>query len=281
MTSNAIGGGDLSTVYDVAVVGSGGFLGRAAAQALEARGVRVGRFTMDAPLVVDGRLAAAAPVVVWAAGGPTPQDMTRGDAALADLAAAVAALGDAHVVLLSSGAVYGPPAVAPFREDDEPHPAHAYGELKLAQERLLGAGTVLRVANPYGPGQTGAGGQGVLAHWMRAVRAGEPITLYGDGSTARDYVYVDDVAEAIALAAERTPGGILNLGSGMGTSLATLAEVLTSVAGPGRVEVRREAARGTDAPSTWLDVARAREVLGWSARVPLADGVARMWEASA
>ena len=111
------------------------------------------------------------------------------------------------MLLSSGGAVYGPPAVAPFRETDEAAPANEYGRVKLAEEWLLArAGlphTILRIANPYGPEQVSRaarslGGQGVVGHWLAAIRTGQAVTIFGDGSAVRDYVYIDDAAAAVA-----------------------------------------------------------------------------------
>jgi UDP-glucose 4-epimerase len=192
------------------------------------------------------------------------------------------------VVLLSSGgAVYGPPATAPFSEADDPHPANEYGRIKFAEERLLAdegvAHTVLRIANPYGPAQvSGAartvGGQGVVGHWLASIRIGAPVTVYGDGSAVRDYVYVKDVAAAVATAAERRPGGVINIGSGTGTSLAELLDVVTKAVAPHPVTVHREPPRDVDPAAAWLSVDKARELLGWSATTGLAEGIALTWE---
>jgi UDP-glucose 4-epimerase len=288
-------------VYDVAVVGSRGFLGSAITAELAQRGASVGGFTRDSPYIADGRLAAEAKAVVWSVRYVTPADPRRGGEALLALSGLIEAAQRAehvpHIVLLSSGgAVYGPPAQAPFVEDSRPSPANEYGRVKFNEERLLAdAGidhTVLRISNPYGPLQaTGAlpQGQGVVGHWLAAVHAGEPITIFGDGSAVRDYVYIDDVAQAVATAALGQPGGIINVGSGEGTSLAQLLEVVraavanSAAADPGgtprEIEVARQPPRGVDPAAAWLDVERAKEVLGWSATTSLADGIARTWAA--
>jgi len=272
-------------VYDVAVVGSRGFLGSAIATEIARRGATVGRFTKQEPFT------GGAEVVVWAAGHVSPADTSGADRALQDLRDLVAVAHNSHVVLLSSGgAVYGPPATAPFRETDEPSPANEYGRIKLAEEKLLAdsgiAHTVLRVANPYGPGQVSAasrsrGAQGVIGQWFAAVRDGRPITIFGDGTAVRDYLYIDDLAEAVAIAAERHPGGVINVGSGTGTSLAVLLNQLTDAVAPLPVEVHREPARGMDPPAAWLDPAHALHELGWSATVSVPEGIAKTWAAVA
>lgn len=283
-------------VYDVAVVGTGGFLGGPIAGELERRGHRVARFTRENPLVRDSVWAddaAQVHTVVWAAGSLTPA-VAHGHPALveAELAqfrafvAAVAAQPRSPrlVVLSSGGAVYGGSHRPPYKESDLASPANAYGAFKLAQEDLvIEAGlpaTLVRLANAYGPGQRGDGGQGVLAIWMDAVLAGRPIRLYGSGETQRDFVYVDDVVDAVATLVERPDAPkVLNLGSGRPTRLCDLASMVREVVAPREVAIEMVDPRAIDPVSTWLDVSLAHESLGWHARVELADGVARMWRA--
>lgn len=275
----------MSTVYDVAVVGSRGFLGSAIADDLERRGASVGHFTRERPF------AGEASTVVWAVGHVTPADTSGAADALADVSGLIETVRRSPhttkiVTLSSGGAVYGPPAAAPFSEDDEPSPSNDYGRIKLKEEALLGEAdipfTALRLANPYGAAQAQPGARhGVVGAWMRAILAGEPLTIYGDGSTRRDFVYIDDVTGAIAAAVERGAAGAVNIGSGVGTSLAELLEAVTVAVAPRKVDVRWEPARGIDAPNNWLDVRRARDELGWEPTTPLAEGLARIWAATA
>lgn len=282
--------------YDVAVVGARGFLGGPISRELERRGHAVARFTRENPLLSDGVWAddaAQVHTVVWAAGSLTPAlaqqrpDLVESD--LAEFAACVEALAaqprSPRLVLLSSGgAVYGPPLRPPFRESDAPHPANAYGAYKLAQEDIVHAAgvpaTLVRLANAYGPGQQGNGGQGVLAIWMDAVLAGEPIRLFGTGDAQRDFIYVDDIADAVAAIVERPDAPtVLNLGSGHPTRLGDLAGLVRDTAAPRDAVIEMVDPRAIDPASTWLDMSLAHESLGWSARVDLEDGIARMWSA--
>ena len=119
----------------------------------------------------------------------------------------------------------------------------------------------------------------MVGHWLAAVRTGQPVTIFGDGSAVRDYLYIDDAAAAVATAAERAPGELINVGSGEGTSLAQLLEVVRGAVAPHEVDIRREPARGVDPAAAWLDVARASDLLGWRATTPLAEGIALTWAA--
>jgi UDP-glucose 4-epimerase len=285
----------VTTVYDVAVVGSSGFLGAAIADGFEKRNARVARFTRDAPVLLSGAIderAAGARTVVWAASHVNPvlavarpELVAAERAEFLDAMSAFATLRTApRVVFLSSGGtIYGPPDRAPYAEGRAPHPVNAYGALKSALEaRLRSTGleaVALRVSNAYGPGQVPAPGQGVIAHWLSAALRHEPITVYGDWVATRDYVFIDDVVEAVVRAHELS-GGLppaLNIGSGAPSTLNDVLAAVRAAVGADRLEVRVEARRETDTSDTWLDVSLARSALGWNAKVALAEGVESAW----
>lgn len=119
------------------------------------------------------------------------------------------AAGVGRLVFVSSGgAVYGPPRYLPIDEAHPTDPLNSHGLTKLMTEKYLGmlAATrgldvaILRVANPFGPTQGFRKGQGLIPAVLARHRAGEPVPVYGDGSARRDYVYVEDVVEAIIAA---------------------------------------------------------------------------------
>jgi UDP-glucose 4-epimerase len=283
----------------LAVVGAAGFLGSALVAAARRAGLPVAAYTRATPFRTpagapdDGLLAAG--TVFWLASGITPAvaeadpDRVRADlAAFTSLLRAVRTLPDPpRVVLLSSGGtIYDPAAPPPYRETSPVRPRTAYGRAKRELEAALrrsrlpaGRAVAVRVSNVYGPGQPAVSGQGVVGHWLRAVAAGEPLVVYGDPGTVRDYVYVGDVAHAL-LAVHRAPAlpPVLNVGSGAGTSLGELSRTVREVVGdpPPRCELRP--ARGFDGPHTWLDVTLAAEVLGWAPATPLRDGLAAAWQ---
>jgi len=164
-----------------------------------------------------------------------------------------------------------------------PAPVNEYGAAKLDLERQL-AGSMLetvalRVANAYGPGQRPAPGQGVLAHWMEAVLSGGEVHLYGDPASTRDYVYVDDIARAV-VAAHRAdaPPPVVNIGSGIPTTLDRLLESLEFAVAPARFDTVRHPARSTDTAHSTLDATLALQAFGWRPTVSLDEGVAKMWQ---
>ena len=142
------------------------------------------------------------------------------------VAQAAAEAGARRIVFFSSGgALHGAPRSLPANEDTPIAPDAVYGASKIAAEHELGALcrhlglelSVLRPGNIYGPGQDAAGESGVVAIFSSRMLAGEPVTIFGDGSQQRDYVYVDDIVEAALLAAEREPATCV-IGTGEGTA---------------------------------------------------------------
>ena len=189
----------------------------------------------------------------------------------------------AQVVFSSTGgAIYGE-CERPAREDDERRPLSPYGTAKLAAEeylatwnRLHGTGHVaLRFANVYGPRQLAKLEGGVVAIFIDRLRAGEPVTIFGDGEQTRDYIYVGDVVAAV-LAAIGRGGGVHNVGTGSETSVNELFEQCRRVAGVD-VEPTHAPARPGDVLHSVLDVSRSVRELGWRAQTPLAEGLRLTW----
>ena len=190
----------------------------------------------------------------------------------------------AQVVFASTGgAIYGE-CERPAREDDERRPISPYGTSKLAGEeylaawnRLHGARHVsLRFGNVYGPRQDPHGEAGVVAIFLRRLRAGQPCTIHGDGTATRDYVFVADVVAACLAAAGR-PGGVVNVGTGRETSTNEVYEACRAAAGSD-VEAVHGPPRAGDLQRSVLDPSRAGAELGWRPAVQLGEGLARTWE---
>jgi UDP-glucose 4-epimerase len=287
----------------VAVLGARGFIGRSIVAALGDRGVPTVCRGSASPAVRDGELdpeVARAATVVVVTGRSSPAQAEQEPATAATELAESRELfdllrgpcpetgGRRRVVLASSGgSVYDTGQPAPFDEQSPIARASAYARLKLDIEDafLAGAGesserTVLRLSNVYGPGQRLGTGQGVVGYWFRALLDDEPIRLFGDPETIRDYVYVTDVAEAF-VAAHLAPAplpAVINVGSGEPTSLRELAHVLLRAAGRPDHPVHMTADRPFDRRHTWLDVRTAARALGWHAATTLQDGLTATWE---
>lgn len=284
----------------VAVIGAQGFIGAALVSSLLAAGVAVECFTREVPFVSSqGELAdavASATTVFWMASSVNPAiaegrpDLVEADQVAFDelLGAAKALDRPPRTVLLSSGGtVYDASATPPHREDAPTRPVTAYGRAKLALEQSLlesplprGSKLVMRVSNAYGPGQPARSGQGVIGHWLHAAALGQPLVIIGSDDTVRDYIYVDDVVDALVrthAAGPRLPE-VLNVGSGRPTSLGELAAVVLAVVDDPAIRIVRRPARSFDVPRTWLDPSAAYRALGWRPTTSLRDGVAASWE---
>ena len=190
----------------------------------------------------------------------------------------------AHRLLLQRGRAPRRAALAPANEDTPIAPDAVYGASKIAAEHELGALcrhlglelSVLRPGNIYGPGQDAAGESGVVAIFSSRMLAGEPVTIFGDGSQQRDYVYVDDIVEAALLAAEREPATCV-IGTGEGTATQRIFDTLAALTGYGQPPVYA-AERPGDHAAIYLDPSRAGELWGWAPRTALEEGMARTVE---
>jgi len=188
----------------------------------------------------------------------------------------------------TGGAVYGDLSSPPTTERTGKEPDSPYGIAKLASEYYLAyyarihglATTSVRFANVYGPRQDPHGEAGVVAIFCGRILKGEALTIFGDGEQTRDYVHVADVAEAVYLAVTgAVPSGArvddraFNIGTGVGTSVRRLAALLIEASGSDSTIEFAPERRGEQRHS-YLDVAQARQTLGWQPRVELPDGLA-------
>jgi UDP-glucose 4-epimerase len=178
-----------------------------------------------------------------------------------------------RVIFVSSGGtVYGCPQQIPTPETAPTLPICAYGISKLAIEKYLALYEylhdldyrVLRIANPFGPFQTTLKDQGVIAALIARGLNGKPIEIWGDGSVVRDFVFVDDVVEALRKAAMDHRGGerIFNIGSGKGRSLREVIRAIEDRLGTG-LRIAWKPGRPIDVPVSVVAIDRAREGLDW------------------
>ncbi len=185
----------------------------------------------------------------------------------------------ARVIFASSSSVYGVRNPLPYREDaDISRPLSPYAATKVAGEalchcyhHLYGLPIMcLRLFNVYGPRQRPDLAMNLFAHRMAR---NETITLFGDGSTSRDYTYVDDVVDAV-LAAMGVDFGfeILNIGSGRPIRLDDMVKALEAAMGV-HATLDRKPERAGDMVHTFADTARARQLLGWQPRWTIEDGL--------
>ena len=193
---------------------------------------------------------------------------------------------EARVIYASTRQVYGRPRYLPVDELHPVAPGDVNGVSKYAAEQLhLLYGTIhnmrmtaLRLTNTYGPRQRLRGEHmGFMPVFIARALEGRAITVFGDGSQERDCLYVDDVVDSFLLAAqsEAAVGGVFNIGSNDVFTLAEIAKQVVELAGTGSVEFRpwpREHER-IDIGSYHADSTSARDKIGWTANVNLADGL--------
>jgi UDP-glucuronate 4-epimerase len=191
------------------------------------------------------------------------------------------ASGVRRFVFASSSSVYGANRKVPFHEDDPvDRPVSPYAATKKAGELLCHTYThlfgmhiaCLRFFTVYGPRQRP---EMAIHLFTRALLEGRPITVYGDGSSARDYTYIDDVLQGVVSALDRIQGyRIYNLGESNPVTLAVLVALLEKHTGR-RATVQREPDQPGDVPVTYAEVSRARAELGYDPRVDIDEGIRR------
>ncbi|CAB4728803.1 unannotated protein [freshwater metagenome] len=182
----------------------------------------------------------------------------------------------------SGGTLYGVPESVPTREGHPQHPLSPYGVAKKAVgdylyyfREIQGLEySVLALANVYGPRQDPHGEAGVIAIFSNKLLAGERPTIFGDGEQTRDFVFVDDVCDAFVRAGQKGGGLIMNIGTGVETSVQQLFDTMASVAGFAEPS-RYAAQRPGELRRSVLDPGRADIHLGWKPWTDLETGLRR------
>jgi UDP-glucose 4-epimerase len=198
--------------------------------------------------------------------------------------AAAADHGVERLVFCSSASVYGDPKRLPMHEDDPLDPQTPYCISKRAGEDLLGfyqrrtglSWIALRFFNVYGPGQkTTAYYTSVINHFVNRIRNGEPPVIDGNGEQSMDFIHVHDIARAVVLALTAEKGNMpINVGTGVDTSIAALAEILLEAMGSTALPIFNP--RPVIASRRAADISRAMEVLGFKAEIDVRSGMAEL-----
>ena len=211
-----------------------------------------------------------------------------------NLMEAVRATDNGTRIVLSStgGVIYGPCVTPPNHETAPKDPESPYAISKLAGEYYLAYyGRVhgveclsLRLGNVYGPRQDPHGEAGVVAIFCRALLAGSPVTIFGDGLQTRDYVYVGDVCSAIQRAGrvELPPPGkvdarAFNIGTGAGTSVLSLLSALEKVTGK-KAQKKFAPKRPGEQQHSWIAPEKSAEILAWRAGTTLETGLKKTYQ---
>jgi UDP-glucose 4-epimerase len=291
------------------VLGGGGFLGTNLCRRLASSGAKVGAFgrrrtfprALEAVAWHPGDFSDAAALAASIAGHDivfhlvhtlTPYfaslDMT---ADLQQNVAPTLALLDVcrkldvkRIVFVSSGGtIYGPTKEFPTPETAPTDPITAYGVSKLAIEKYLGLYEylhgldfrVLRLANPFGPFQVPSKNQGVVAALISGALQDQTVEIWGDGSVVRDYIFVDDVMDALELAAvDRSDMRIFNIGTGQGRSLRDVIVAVERQLNK-TIDIAWKPRRPIDVPTSIVSAQRAKAVLGWTPKTSFETGLER------
>jgi len=197
-------------------------------------------------------------------------------------------IGVENVVFASTGAVYGEPKILPIREDHVLEPIAPYGASKVAGEMLLSSyahcgkirnGIALRFFNVYGQGQVSQYA-GVITSFMERLSKGLPPIIYGDGQQTRDFVSVDDIANAIIVSAriQQIPGGYqnFNVATGSSISIEELAHTMIRIYGFDGMKPIFSPERKGDIKAALVDVSKAEKILGFKASITPDSGLSQL-----
>ncbi|MBC8207256.1 MAG: NAD-dependent epimerase/dehydratase family protein [Kiritimatiellaeota bacterium] len=181
----------------------------------------------------------------------------------------------------SGGAVYGVPDVTPVPEDYKGWPVSPYGVAKLSMEHYLHMFSaqnqlpyqIIRPSNPYGPRQNFLGSQGAISIFTHKILSGESIEIWGDGNNRKDYVYVEDLADAvIALMENGRKKEVYNVGSGEGVSLKAIISCIEHSCNVS-ANVQYAPRRSQDVPDIVLSCGKIKADVDWTPSTALSDGI--------
>ncbi|MGK7907106.1 MAG: NAD-dependent epimerase/dehydratase family protein [Synechococcus sp.] len=195
-------------------------------------------------------------------------------------------LGVSKIVFLSTGGgIYGPGVDVPTPENADTSPICSYGIIKLAIEKYLNLFhhlynldyTILRLSNPFGIGQHSRKNQGVVAAFLKQAVLGQPLTIWGDGEVVRDFIFIDDVIDALVRAATyRGQHRIFNIGSGEGRSINEVVACIKTLLGS-PIKCTYKPGRSADVSKSILDVTLAKQELRWQPQTPFDIGLERTY----
>jgi len=290
----------------IVIIGAGGFIGHAVVNAFDSAGYEVIGINRSEPVsspesvkwvigdghdwdVVSDQIQDHTMVIylggdIRPGSGVMPQSthIKRDLKPVLKLAEHLSEYNDCQLIFTSSGGtVYGKAVELPIPEQHNTAPLSAYGVTKLAAEnylRILARNygiriKVLRISNPYGPGQVVKKAQGFIAAAMRAAYGGTGLTIWGDGQIVRDYVYITDVAKAYLRTLNcKSDYNIFNVGYGQGYSLNQIVTLVETATGCD-IDVTYETGRPVDVEKNVLLIDKAKIGMGWEPEHSIEDGL--------
>jgi len=195
-------------------------------------------------------------------------------------------LGIKRIVYFSSGGtVYGYPMTTPIGEEHQIKPISSYGILKATIERYLFLyelthglqPLIIRPSNPYGLRQGHFMAQGVISTFLHRVKLGEPLFVYGDGNSKKDYIYIHDFIELCYQLCMKYEFGEFNVATGTGTSLNQIIEQIKIITGK-NVDVQYTEKQNYDVDHFILDISKVSRLLEPQTFTSLEDGIKILWE---
>jgi len=192
-------------------------------------------------------------------------------------------MGTSRLVNASTGGAIIGEVQPPVNESMTANPTSPYGASKLAVEGYCSAyaasyginATSLRFSNVYGPRSYHKGS--VVAQFMKAILRGEQITVYGDGSQTRDYVFVNDLCQGITKAIESEISGVFQLGTGIPTSINELLSTISNIIDR-RLDIQYKPFRAGEIRHTYCDITKAENELVYAPTTSLSDGLNLTWQ---
>ena len=282
---------------NIAVVGHTGFIGSHLTKSLNERKIpnigfntKTPIFQNDSTLVTD---LIHVDCIVWASGTLNPviasndpslvkREYEYWDKTINALENSDFCHSKKKFIFLSSGGCVYDYSINPIKEDYLACGSNEYGRVKVKMENRLTAGnlnsTILRVANVYGVGQKIGRGQGVIAEWLGAIENCTPIKVFGNLDSSRDFIHVKDLVSAIILASNNSYQGILNIGSGVSTTLAQILETFSTIADI-QPEIELGASREADKQNYVLNIDKAKKILDWVPLIEIRSGIEELMKA--
>jgi len=273
----------------IALIGNSGFIGSSLQNRLHKTGHDLVLFNSKINIFNSTKLTrslAEAEILIWCASSVNPLsaeanpglvklELEKWTHFIAELQLEGSNSGQKLLFLSSGGCVYN------SAQDDltETSPAdgiNAYGIMKREMEKLLESSslnwTILRISNVYGSGQKAGRGQGVIAEWVNSIKRGENITMIGSPLSYRDYIYLDDVIDAISMCLGSRAREIYNIGSGMRTTLISLIQSFEIILGK-ELTINPVPPRVFDRAGFVLNNAKFSNEFNWNPKVSLQDGL--------
>lgn len=186
----------------------------------------------------------------------------------------------------SGGTIYGVPKYLPLDELHSTDPICSYGITKLTIEKYLRifslnseiASVALRISNPYGPHHNIKNKQGLINTLCYNIKNNQPLTIWGDGSVVRDYIFIDDLGDALLCALNETGKFLVaNISSGIGLSVNAIIQKVLSIS-DSNPDIQYHAARTFDIQECFLSNNRAKKILKWSPKIEIDEGIKKTFD---